>query len=1051
MISNIRFISAGAGSGKTYRLTEELENALFEELAGPAGIIGTTFTNKAANELRERVRQRLIKSGKLQLANKMGQALLGTINGVCGQLLSRFAFEIGLSPELEVVPEEDGQMLFNQTLEAAITLEQVRLMNAVSSRLEIDDWKSIVKKIVDAARANNLQPNVLRACGKESAEELLSFFPKPNKENLYGAFYKAIVRAISGIEKNDDSTKGTRNYLGMLKQVQEAVNNERLTWRLWVKLSKSEPTKRSKPLAEPIKIIAIQYDRHPLLHEDIRHCCETLFNIAADSLQKYQEFKKKRGLIDFVDQEQLMLGALDNPMVLKTLKNELDLLLVDEFQDTSPIQLALFLKLASVANEVVFVGDIKQAIYGFRGSDPELMQSVLRAVKDQGGKTDIIERSWRSRPELVSYINSIFVPAFADIIPEKQVFLKAVRKEMTHETVVEHWSLSGSNKSKRASALAEGIIKLVKSGYMIFDKSSKTVRPVRFGDIAVFARINVNVANLAGAFAASGIPIKMERAGLVNTPEAFLALACLRRIADPKDTLASAEIISLSKCEDPEIWLQDRLEYLTSGRPGFYWGETEPSAFSILKVLAQQRKRLDYLTPSEALSYAINIADIRRVIIAWGPNQSRARQRLQNLDALIALAEEYEDHCGAHRRAATVVGLVSWFNDLKNAELDMQPEDPKSDAVHLSTHHGAKGLEWPIVIVTDLESGLRSGLWGMNVISESSSVDLKDPLSNRRIQYWPWPFGAQKKGIQVSYEIENSEIGQLSQKREIAEAKRLLYVSLTRARDLLILALPKKIPSGAWMNILNADWMLPTSSKLILPDKTSIRSVQTDLEVSESEEAYSSDTYKPLWFGPRQECTEKLPAIIRPSSVPEAENASVIDIQVIGKRINIKGAPEMDLVGQALHSVIAVEIIYPGNKYAKSAAQRIIDAFGLNAYIDPDHILICAQNFNSFIASTFNPVRILAEYPVEQVRKSGQVIKGWIDVLLETKEGWIIIDHKASPRPRNKWKEEALKYSGQLEAYKNAVEAATGRNVLSSWIHLPIAGGMVKVGFQSHP
>ena len=123
----------------------------------------------------------------------------------------------------------------------------------------------------------------------------------------------------------------------------------------------------------------------------------------------------------------------------------------------------------------------------------------------------------------------------------------------------------------------------------------------------------------------------------------------------------------------------------------------------------------------------------------------------------------------------------------------------------------------------------------------------------------------------------------------------------------------------------------------------------------------------------------------------------------------------------------------------------------MNAYIDPDHILICAQNFHSFIASTFNPVRILAEYPVEQVRKNGQVIKGWIDVLLETKEGWIIIDHKGSPRPRNEWEEEALKYSGQLEAYKNAIEASTGRNVLSSWIHLPIAGGMVKVAFQSHP
>ncbi|MHC4489962.1 MAG: UvrD-helicase domain-containing protein [Planctomycetota bacterium] len=96
MSTNIRFISAGAGSGKTFRLTAELAAALTEERARPDGVIGTTFTNKAANELRERVRQSLIETGKIRLANKMGQALLGTVNSVCGRLLERFAFETGL-------------------------------------------------------------------------------------------------------------------------------------------------------------------------------------------------------------------------------------------------------------------------------------------------------------------------------------------------------------------------------------------------------------------------------------------------------------------------------------------------------------------------------------------------------------------------------------------------------------------------------------------------------------------------------------------------------------------------------------------------------------------------------------------------------------------------------------------------------------------------------------------------------------------------------------------------------------------------------------------
>ena len=137
-------------------------------------------------------------------------------------------------------------------------------------------------------------------------------------------------------------------------------------------------------LAEPVKAAASQYDRHPQLQEDIREYCGSIFRLAAGSLKQYQDMKKKRGMIDFVDQEQFMLHALDRPDVRAILSEELDLLLVDEFQDTSPIQLALFLKLAEAAREAIFVGDIKQAIYGFRGSDPELMLSVQREIEKEG-------------------------------------------------------------------------------------------------------------------------------------------------------------------------------------------------------------------------------------------------------------------------------------------------------------------------------------------------------------------------------------------------------------------------------------------------------------------------------------------------------------------------------------------------------------------------------------------------------------------------------------------------------------------------------------------
>ena len=118
--SHVSFISAGAGSGKTYRLTVELERALVEGGVRPSRVIGTTFTVKAAAELRGRVRERLIKSGRPQLAEQTAQALLGTVHSVCERLLRRFAFELGLSPELAVASKDDCAAFFRQALDEAV-------------------------------------------------------------------------------------------------------------------------------------------------------------------------------------------------------------------------------------------------------------------------------------------------------------------------------------------------------------------------------------------------------------------------------------------------------------------------------------------------------------------------------------------------------------------------------------------------------------------------------------------------------------------------------------------------------------------------------------------------------------------------------------------------------------------------------------------------------------------------------------------------------------------------------------------------------------------
>ena len=182
--------------------------------------------------------------------------------------------------------------------------------------------------------------------------------------------------------------------------------------RLWISLSKSGPTKRSADAAIPVRAAAACYDRHADFHADIRGYIEGVFAIAGEALDRFQSLKTARGLVDYPDMEQFMLRALEVPAVAERLGEEVELLLVDEFQDTNPMQLALFMKFARFASEVVFVGDVKQAIFGFRGSDPELVGSTLDPLVDRGGRLNVLDRSWRSRPSLVRYLNAVFHEAF---------------------------------------------------------------------------------------------------------------------------------------------------------------------------------------------------------------------------------------------------------------------------------------------------------------------------------------------------------------------------------------------------------------------------------------------------------------------------------------------------------------------------------------------------------------------------------------------------------------------------------------------------------------
>ena len=1062
---NLTFISAGAGSGKTHTLTQTLSQLLNDGTVRPSGVIATTFTKKAASELRERVRLSLLEAGEFQRANAMGQALIGTVNSVCGSLLTRFAFAAGLPTQQQVIEEDQTRQLIKEAIDAALSGPEVAQLAQVANRLGIEDWSDIVEQLVMQTRANDIDPILLPTFAQRNADELLQHFPPASRRDLTGELLAAITAALPPLRAAAaaSTVKKTENALYALESFQRALQNGTVPWSDWIKLGKDGiPENSLIPLTEPVLLIAQNYAEHRQLQADLRDYLTRIFALCSASLDHYRQRKLELGIIDFTDQEHLLLKLLDRPDVADVLSEELDLLLVDEFQDTSPIQLALFLKLSRFAKATYWVGDIKQAIYGFRGSDTALMQSILQALPQLGGRKKVLDRSWRSRPALVHLVNAVFSHTFSSILPSEEITLSPVRPETLDAPALANWFLEGKNLDQSSAALAEGVRQLLQSGQTVTDKSSGQTRPLQARDVAILCYTHTAISRIASSLRLLSIPVATSQPGLLATPEATLALACLRRLNDARDTIATAEILSLADSAEPEQWLSDRLHYLyqqNNQSDRNHWRESGDNAHPLLACIATLRQELPLLSPSEALHRIIAAGQLASRVLVWQQDSGRARTRLGNLEALLELAAQYEDSCRNRRQAATLSGLLLWFQEQADNDQDAQAE-PAIDAVRVLTHHAAKGLEWPVVILCDLDKTLSDKLWGISATT-TTVVDALNPLANRFLRYWPWPFGKQQSGIDLKVEIEKTDLAQSCRSAAEAEARRLLYVSFTRPRDLLILArkgLPEseKALNEPWLKTLDADWLTPAeqSTKLLrLPDGGTIPYQQQICRVPETAMPATAQSPRPLPM-PLHDFPP-LPALDRQKlfctpSVTTASNARIGQSIGIGERIKVHGQPAWDVLGTALHACLAVSFTDPMQPLGVAHIERLLQNHGVGVHLDPSEVLQQISAFHLWINQRWPGSKAMAEVPVQTRLTNGQILNGRIDLLLATELGYILIDHKTSPLGESGWQKLAQTYSSQLDHYARAITAASGQAVREQWLFLPVVGQAFSIDELSH-
>jgi len=522
-----------------------------------------------------------------------------------------------------------------------------------------------------------------------------------------------------------------------------------------------------------------------------------------------------------------------------------------------------------------------------------------------------------------------------------------------------------------------------------------------------------------------------------------LALACLRRLNDPWDTLASAEIVSLADCEEPESWLADRLRYLERGGDSSLWRDEAKDGHPVLSRIAELRAQAPLLSPYAAMELVIVQCDLAGRVLRWRRDGLVARVRLANLEAVLRLARSYEDACLARREPATVPGLILWLGEQAHEELDMLAEPPVA-AVKVMTHHAAKGLEWPIVILLDLEKDIQGRLWSVGARSDAS-LDVAAPLKDRWIRYWPWPFGAQKK-VDIADVIAQSPEGVRVRAEAIDEAKRLLYVSMTRARDCLVFGFPAKKGTREWLGSLNAPWLAPDvgSASIVLPDGSDIPCNFQSLNAPGASPATADPDSAIRWFPVPASRTERLPATLV-ASVSVARPCRITDTASLGDRIALKAGTDMTALGNAIHACIATAFTDPDVPLDEARAARILDGFGLEGAIDPSELVRQIGALDRWISLRWPDCRRHAEIPVESILPSGQFMHGRIDLLLEVTGGLVILDHKANPAPRDRWNQVATEHGGQLSIYADALVRATGRSVTEVWIVLPVAAGAIQI------
>jgi CRISPR-associated exonuclease Cas4 len=819
-------VEAGAGTGKTSLLAARVTMLLLRGVA-PAEIAAITFTEAAASELAERVHHYVsaLLGGTVPeplravlgtsvgpedqaclqgAAERLDALTTATIHGFCQIVLADYAVEADIDPGAQIVDEDTAKAMFERVFDAWLTRRLSVDAQAGDPILILtrEDPRGVVALFRDIAgkRRRHRTARAPAADGSGRADvELADAIDSLKRWSLGVPEVPFVAKCIEELEAlalpyaGSFATPPGFAHLWRLAHPERSPRMQRdsfelvrpRTEHLWRKTAGAD----APQLATAFEAAFHEVDRayRQLLGDVASAITAQLSRELDEVLADYAAAKRAAAVLDFDDLLEHAVTLLrGHPPVRAALAERFRYLLVDEFQDTDPVQCDIVFRIGGSGNAerwedvpqrpgaLFLVGDPKQSLFLFRGAAIHSYEAAKAAlVRAFPGNILQITSNFRTVDEILAYVNHCFAGPLSMPGQPGYVALDATRRAKCHGLPsAARLTLSlpsqprmGEIRDTEAAAVAEACAKLI--GGLDFNDADGATRKVRPGDIALLAPVGTELWRYERALQVHGLPYASKAGRGFYRRQEVQDLVCLTRLlADPNDTLAFGAFLRGPMIGFTDEALLDATAALPrdAGMPAPKLSLrtppdriAEPGLRAVLEVLQGLRRRSRHTTPSQLLIEAVEKLALRVVLTRREPRRASAANA--NIDLFLQRAAAYSVR-GLRRFAQDVT--TGWAGAEAAAEGRV---DSEGEAIDIVSIHSAKGLEWPIVIA----------------INTASSPPRRERIVHRAEDdslHWTVG-GVASPGLAAALDAEAEDLA--------GERARLLYVGCTRAKDLLII------------------------------------------------------------------------------------------------------------------------------------------------------------------------------------------------------------------------------------------------------------------------